>query len=102
MFHPELKKTEMGQTAQVGMKTGEYVIFFFSLLFVLYSISAFLKARKKEFGILTILGAERRQVNGIVFFENMIIGFCGDCDGNRYWLDLFEAVFVICFNDDRY
>ncbi|MCM3240144.1 ABC transporter permease [Heyndrickxia oleronia] len=75
MFHPELKKTEMGQTAQVGMKTGEYVIFFFSLLFVLYSISAFLKARKKEFGILTILGAERRQVNGIVFFENMIIGF---------------------------
>nr|WP_259548662.1 hypothetical protein [Heyndrickxia oleronia] len=47
MFHPELKKTEMGQTAQVGMKTGEYVIFFFSLLFVLYSISAFLKARKK-------------------------------------------------------
>jgi putative ABC transport system permease protein len=41
---------------------------------VLYSISAFLKSRNKEFGILMILGAQAGQINILIFLENMIIG----------------------------
>ncbi|TCP68312.1 FtsX-like permease family protein [Baia soyae] len=74
IFHPDMTKTQMGRRTQIGMGAAEYVVFIFSFLFVLYSISAFLKARKKEFGLLTILGSEGRQLKRLIFLENMIIG----------------------------
>lgn len=74
IFHPDLSSNEMGRMTTLGMRAAEYVIFVVSFLFVFYSISAFLKARKKEFGILSILGAEDRQINGLIFLENMLVG----------------------------
>ncbi|SDY51751.1 ABC transporter permease [Thermoactinomyces sp. DSM 45892] len=74
IYHPNLTKSELGQTTQIMMKGATYVIFVFSFLFVLYSISAFLKSRNKEFGILTILGAKRKQINRLIFLENILIG----------------------------
>ncbi|SDW11304.1 putative ABC transport system permease protein [Marininema mesophilum] len=74
IFHPNLVHNDIGATTKQGMKAAEYVIFAFSFLFVLYSISAFLKVRKKEFGILSILGSEGKQLNRLIFLENMIIG----------------------------
>ncbi|SDX60126.1 putative ABC transport system permease protein [Marininema mesophilum] len=74
IFHPDLAKTDLGATTKQGMVAAEYVIFVFSFLFVLYSIGAFLKVRKKEFGMLTILGSEGKQLNRLIFLENMIIG----------------------------
>ncbi|MDQ0416990.1 putative ABC transport system permease protein [Croceifilum oryzae] len=74
IYHPNLTKSELGQTTQIMMKGAAYVIFVFSFLFVLYSISAFLKSRNKEFGTLTILGAKRKQINRLIFLENILIG----------------------------
>ncbi|OYD06821.1 FtsX-like permease family protein [Paludifilum halophilum] len=75
IFHPDITESgELGQMTQTGMQAAEYIIFVFSFLFVLYSVSAFLKVRKKEFGILTILGSSRGQLNRMVFLENMMIG----------------------------
>lgn len=74
IFHPDINKTELGHTTMLVMLIMEYIIYIFSFLFVLYSIGAFLKARNKEFGILTILGAEQGQISRLVFIENMIIG----------------------------
>ncbi len=73
-FHPGIEDSNLGRMAKMGMKGAEYVIFVVSFLFILYSISSFLKARKKEFGILTILGAEGRQINKLLLLENMLIG----------------------------
>ncbi|MCX7569407.1 ABC transporter permease [Tumebacillus sp. DT12] len=73
-FHPGLEGSDLGEMARLGMKAAEYVIFVVSFLFVLYSISSFLKIRQKEFGILTILGAEARQINGMLLLENLMIG----------------------------
>lgn len=74
IFHPGITGSEMGRMTRVGMQVAEYIIFVFSFLFVLYSISSFLKARSKEFGILTILGATSGTINRLIFLENMIIG----------------------------
>lgn len=74
IFHPDINKTELGHTTMLVMIIMEYIIYIFSFLFVLYSIGAFLKARNKEFGILTMLGAEQGQISRLVFIENMIIG----------------------------
>lgn len=74
IFHPDINKTELGSNVQMVMLIMEYVIYIFAFLFVLYSIGSFLKARNKEFGILTMLGATQGQLSKLVFVENMIIG----------------------------
>ncbi|MGA8943231.1 MAG: ABC transporter permease [Thermoactinomyces sp.] len=74
IFHPDIVNREMGAMTKAGMMVASYITFIFSFLFVLYSIGSFLKVRMKEFGILTILGAAGRQLNHLIFLENMIIG----------------------------
>lgn len=71
--HPKLADAEFGH-AKVAMTVAEYIIYIFSFFFVFYSVSAFLKTRKKEFGILMMHGLSKRQLNWLVFLENMIIG----------------------------
>lgn len=74
IFHPEMDQSEMKASVVKGMTAAEVIIFVFSFLFVWYSVSAFLKVRKKEFGVLTLLGMSRSQLNRMVFLENGIIG----------------------------
>ena len=71
---PGYFNSEMGALTKAAMTAASYITFVFSFLFVLYSISAFLKARMKEFGILTVLGAAGGQFNRLIFLENMIMG----------------------------
>jgi putative ABC transport system permease protein len=52
----------------------EWMIFAFSILFVLYSVNAFLKSRSREFGILTIQGIAPGQLRKLITAENIIIG----------------------------
>jgi putative ABC transport system permease protein len=56
-----------------GLNACEYIIIIFSFLFVLYSESAFIKSRKKEFGLLSLFGMTGHQIRKLVFFENMFI-----------------------------
>lgn len=74
IYHPEIQRAPMGKMTLICMQVAAYVVFVFAILFVLYSISAFLKSRNKEFGVLMMLGARPGQINGLIFLENMIIG----------------------------
>jgi len=49
------------------------IIAIFSFFFILYSNSAFLKKRKKEFGLYTLFGMTGWQIRKMVFLENMVI-----------------------------
>ncbi|MFP7289117.1 ABC transporter permease [Shouchella clausii] len=72
--HPSVSSAKMGSNAAAGMSVASYIVYIFAFFFVLFSISAFLKSRNHEFGILTILGARPGQINRLVFMENMLIG----------------------------
>lgn len=80
LYHPDLQGqlASSSETASylgaMGLKVSQYLIFIFSFLFLLYSTSAFLKARKREFGILLILGMSEKQRRKLTFIENMVIG----------------------------
>ncbi|WP_044478605.1 FtsX-like permease family protein [Paenibacillus antibioticophila] len=74
IYHPEIQRAPMGKMTLICMQVAAYAVFIFAIFFVLYSISAFLKSRNKEFGILMMLGARPGQINGLIFLENMIIG----------------------------
>lgn len=75
IFHPDIKSGVTAELAIQMMIIAEVLMYVFSFLFVLYSVSTFLKSRKHEFGILMMHGMTRPQLNGMVFLENMIIGF---------------------------
>jgi putative ABC transport system permease protein len=51
-----------------------FVVGGFSLLFLLYSHSAFLKARQKELALLSLLGMKPGQIAQTVYAENGLIG----------------------------
>ncbi|MFT4416135.1 ABC transporter permease [Fredinandcohnia humi] len=74
IFHPDIKSGVTHALAVQMMIAAEIVMYVFSFLFVLYSVSTFLKSRKREFGILMMHGMTRNQLNKMVFLENMIIG----------------------------
>ncbi|ARV45958.1 peptide ABC transporter permease [Bacillus subtilis] len=74
IFHPALKEGYLNNIARKGLTAAEWMIFIFSILFVLYSVNAFLKSRNKEFGILLIQGITPAQLRVLVTAENMMIG----------------------------
>ncbi|MGE6256432.1 ABC transporter permease [Heyndrickxia sporothermodurans] len=74
IFHPGIKKGVTASLAVQLMTAAEVIMYVFSFLFVLYSVSTFLKSRKREFGILMMHGMTRGQLNRMVFLENMLIG----------------------------
>lgn len=79
-FHPNLKdgidsySGTMSMLGTMGMTISQYIVFIFSFFFLLYSVGAFIKMRKKEFGVLLILGMSRKQLNRMLFIENILIG----------------------------
>ncbi|MFD7521809.1 FtsX-like permease family protein [Paenibacillus chitinolyticus] len=88
IYHPQLDRSLMGPMTRAGMQFAAYVVFIFSFFFVLYSISMFLKSRNKEFGILTILGADSGQINRLIFLENMLVGAASIVTG------IFSGIFL--------
>lgn len=74
LFHPKLHTTDVNYALSILMTISEVVIVFFSFFFLLYSIGTFLKVRKKQFGILTVLGISQKQLKRLIFIENMLIG----------------------------
>ncbi|AQR76333.1 ABC transporter permease [Paenibacillus larvae] len=83
IWHPEIKSAEALPTDLISisitnmvsliMTICNVIIFIFSFFFILYSNSAFLKKRKKEFGLYTLFGMTNWQIRKMVFLENMAI-----------------------------
>lgn len=79
VFHPAVDvRTADGHPvvrmgAANGMIISQVIIVIFSILFVGYSTSIFLKSRGKEFGLLSLYGMTRRQIKKYVLIENTII-----------------------------
>lgn len=81
VFHPSLNLKNIGGHAvtQIGLVNSiiacQVIIVVFSVLFVGYSTSIFLKSRGKEFGLLSLYGMTRKQIKKYVLIENTIISF---------------------------
>lgn len=74
-FHPSLSIIDDHSTMGLFLTVGELISIGFSFAFISYSVSKFLSGRNKQFGLLTILGTSKKQLNKLIFFENIIIGF---------------------------
>ncbi|MGH1288519.1 FtsX-like permease family protein [Bacillus toyonensis] len=94
LFHPKLQNPTMISEISGLMIFSEVVIVLFSFFFLLYSIGSFLKVRKKQFGILTILGISKKQLHRLVFTENMLIGILSIFFGMQFGL-VFSQFFLL-------
>ncbi|MCT4618418.1 MAG: ABC transporter permease [Marinisporobacter sp.] len=50
------------------------VIAIFSLIFISYSTSFFMKKRKKEMALYSLLGVKKKQIGSMLFYENLVMG----------------------------
>ncbi|HLR36357.1 MAG TPA: ABC transporter permease [Tissierellales bacterium] len=79
VFHPSIDAKSMDghEIAKMGATNGmvisQVIIVIFSIFFVGYSTSIFLKSRGKEFGLLSLYGMTRGQIKKYVLIENTII-----------------------------
>ncbi|TVX91936.1 FtsX-like permease family protein [Paenibacillus agilis] len=93
--HPAMKEGITQRLAVQAMSIAQWIVYVFSFFFILYSVGAFLKTRQHEFGVLMIHGMSPRQLNRLVFLENLIIGFGAIVTGIGSGLLLAKAGFVI-------
>lgn len=97
-FHPAFSGPDMNSNALFGMGVAGGIIYIFSFFFVLYSMSSFLQSRKKEFGLLMMLGASNRQIRLLVFLENILIGFFATVSGILAGLVFAKVILLIAEN----
>lgn len=55
-------------------KGASIIIAVFSVVFMMYSSSFFIKKRKKEVGLYSLLGLKKRQIGALLFYENIVTG----------------------------
>lgn len=94
IYHPGVTNIKLGTNSASGMQIASYIVFIFAFFFVLYSISAFLKMRNLEFGILMILGARPGQINNLILIENMLIGLLSIVTGVSFGM-LISKLFLL-------
>ncbi len=95
IFHPLFEEDGLGTMAVRGMLIAEVVLYIFTLFFLFYSMSAFLQARSKEFGVLVHLGMTKRQLSKMIFFEMMILGSISTASGIAFGFAFSKFFFMI-------
>ncbi|MFD3157049.1 ABC transporter permease [Haloimpatiens sp. FM7330] len=57
-----------------GFKSAAIVIAMFSAVFIWYSNNFFIRKRKKEIGLYSLLGIEKKEIGRMLFYETLAIG----------------------------
>ncbi|RKD22175.1 ABC transporter permease [Caminicella sporogenes] len=58
----------------IVFKFASIVLFVFSLIFIWYSTSFFMRKRKKEIALYSLFGIKKSQIGRMLFYENIIMG----------------------------
>lgn len=94
-FHPALQVIDTESAMGITLAVGEIISVAFSICFISYSMRCFLKNRSRQLGLITILGASKKQLNRLVFLENMLVGMLSVVAGilfglvfSKFFLDL--------------
>jgi len=96
LFHPDVQGGYLygGQTTRTVLTVCLVLIAVFAFFFVLYSSGAFLRARNKEFGLLTLMGTTRAQLRRLIWLENTFLSLAAIAAGIGLGL-LFTRLFLM-------
>ncbi|MDD6795583.1 MAG: ABC transporter permease [Clostridiaceae bacterium] len=81
-YNPDFSDYHLGVT-KIGIvfKISAATVFLFSSVFVFYSNSLFIKAKKREIAIYTVLGMRKINIGMMMFYETFIVGLCSIISG---------------------
>ncbi|MES5956932.1 ABC transporter permease [Bacillus fungorum] len=76
IYHPDVVSGNISMREMIskGLESMNYIVVIFSALFILYANSTFLRARKKEFGLLTLIGGTKAQLGRMIILEQLMLG----------------------------
>ncbi|MED0937598.1 ABC transporter permease [Bacillus mobilis] len=76
IYHPDVVSGNISMRDMIskGLESMNYIVVIFSALFILYANSTFLRARKKEFGLLTLIGGTKSQLGRMIILEQLMLG----------------------------
>lgn len=81
-YNPQFAQYRFGTSKITVLFQGSAVaILLFSSVFVLYSNQFFVKTRKKEIAIYSLLGMKKSQIGRMLFYENIIMGILATACG---------------------
>ena len=61
-------------TLRSTLVLGSFVVTIFAVIFLFYTSSFLSKRRRKEFGLLNVLGMEKKHIARMMFFETLFVG----------------------------
>ncbi|PEB51579.1 ABC transporter permease [Bacillus pseudomycoides] len=96
IVHPYMQETMWYQNVRWGLTICNVIIICFFIVFILYSTSIFIEARKKELGLYMLMGATKSNLIGMIMTEQMLVGFFANVFGigiGMIFLKLFFMVF---------
>ncbi|EMA6342819.1 ABC transporter permease [Bacillus cytotoxicus] len=96
IVHPYMQETMWYQNVRWGLIICNVIIISFFIIFILYSTSIFIEARKKELGLYMLMGATKSNVIGVMMTEQILIGIFANIFGiglGMIFLKLFFMVF---------
>lgn len=93
-YHPALAASADTSVSD-PLSVAKWIIYVFSFFFVLYSMSAFLKSRSNEFGLLILHGMSPLQQRRMIFLENIMIGFGATIGGILLGTAFAKAILLL-------
>ncbi len=96
ILHPDVTNGYIygGEATRVVLTVCLVLVAVFAFFFVLYSSGAFLRARNREFGLLTLMGTTRGQLRRLIWLENTILSLAAILVGIAGGL-LFSRLFML-------
>ncbi|NLB52136.1 MAG: ABC transporter permease [Syntrophomonadaceae bacterium] len=86
----------VGETTKTMLKLGAICAAVFSAIFIGYSNSFFTRKRKKEIGLYSLLGLQKKQIARMLFYENLVMGVTALGVGMIVG-SMFSKLFVMLF-----
>lgn len=69
-----MSRASQDMRIDAGLKSGSMLILLFIVIFMLSANTFFVKRRKREIGLYSLLGMRRRQIASLFFVENILLG----------------------------
>lgn len=101
IMHPNMRVDKMYEGIQAGLVVCDVIVIAFSILFILYSSSIFIRSRKKEFGLFILMGATKVNLIWMMIMEQMVVGLLASFFGigiGTLFLKLFFMIFSLLLN----
>lgn len=85
-------------------KAAAFVVIIFSAIFIGYANSFFIKNKKKEVAIYSLLGMKKKEIGTLMFFENIFLGILALIVGvplGAVTSKLFLKILTMCMKSDN-